>query len=113
MMREFHKNPEAGESGKAKKQTWMNLPAAALHWLTEPGAGLPDPERRRAHMLAWLRLTLIFLVSVTLSAGVAIFPQHGANGTEVLAAADAALYQAKLQGRDRVVAANFQEAKKS
>ncbi len=40
---------------------------------------------------------------ITISAGVAIFPEHGATGKEVIRAADAALYRAKEEGRDRVV----------
>jgi diguanylate cyclase (GGDEF)-like protein len=43
--------------------------------------------------------------SVTASVGVAMFPQHGAEGTDVLRRADEALYAAKRAGRDRVVAA--------
>ncbi|WP_295443294.1 diguanylate cyclase [uncultured Thiodictyon sp.] len=39
---------------------------------------------------------------VTLSLGVAVFPVHGASGQAVLDAADAALYRAKENGRDRV-----------
>ncbi|MFO0754300.1 MAG: diguanylate cyclase [Thermodesulfovibrionales bacterium] len=39
---------------------------------------------------------------VTLSLGVAFFPQHGATAGELLRAADAALYRAKAEGRDRV-----------
>jgi len=42
---------------------------------------------------------------VTVSLGVAIFPQHGSTGEAVLRAADAALYRAKAEGRDRVVLA--------
>jgi diguanylate cyclase (GGDEF)-like protein len=45
------------------------------------------------------------LSPLTLSAGVAMFPQHGASGAAVVQAADAALYRAKNEGRDRVVAA--------
>jgi diguanylate cyclase (GGDEF)-like protein/PAS domain S-box-containing protein len=41
--------------------------------------------------------------SVTLSLGVAVFPEHGLSGEAVLRAADLALYQAKRGGRDRVV----------
>jgi diguanylate cyclase (GGDEF)-like protein len=42
---------------------------------------------------------------VTSSFGAAIFPLHGSNGEAVLRAADAALYRAKAEGRDRVVLA--------
>ena len=42
---------------------------------------------------------------VTLSAGVAEFPGHGADRDTLLRQADAALYQAKQGGRDRVVRA--------
>jgi diguanylate cyclase (GGDEF)-like protein len=40
---------------------------------------------------------------VTLSIGVAIFPDHGFTGAAAIQAADAALYRAKNEGRDRVV----------
>ena len=39
-------------------------------------------------------------VSVTVSVGVAVFPEHGATGAAVLQAADDALYAAKADGRD-------------
>jgi diguanylate cyclase (GGDEF)-like protein len=42
------------------------------------------------------------LKSTTISLGVAMFPDHGSTGEEVIAAADAALYRAKKAGRDRV-----------
>ena len=42
------------------------------------------------------------LISTTLSVGVAGFPQDGAEPTEVLRMADAALYEAKRSGRNRV-----------
>jgi diguanylate cyclase (GGDEF)-like protein len=47
---------------------------------------------------------------VTMSAGVAVFPRDGATGGMVLAASDAALYEAKRSGRDRVVCAPAGEA---
>jgi len=45
------------------------------------------------------------LGAVMLSQGVAVFPDHGSTGEAVLKAADAALYRAKREGRDRVVVA--------
>ena len=42
---------------------------------------------------------------VTLSIGVAEFPTHGDSAAAVIAAADAALYTAKQNGRNRVVGA--------
>lgn len=38
----------------------------------------------------------------TLSAGVAVFPLHGRNRDELITAADAALYRAKRDGRNRI-----------
>lgn len=43
--------------------------------------------------------------AVTFSIGIAEFPEHGDSGEAVIAAADAALYQAKRAGRDRVAVA--------
>jgi diguanylate cyclase (GGDEF)-like protein len=40
--------------------------------------------------------------TVTISAGVAAFPEHGATGEALVRAADAALYQAKAGGRNQV-----------
>lgn len=44
-------------------------------------------------------------VRVTLSIGVATFPAHGDSGADLIQSADRALYEAKRQGRDRVVVA--------
>ncbi len=44
-------------------------------------------------------------VRLTISIGVACFPEHASAPEELLRAADEALYEAKLQGRDRVVTA--------
>lgn len=43
---------------------------------------------------------------VTVSIGVAELPQHGTTPKTLLEAADAALYRAKREGRDRVVVAD-------
>lgn len=45
------------------------------------------------------------LAPVTLSLGVAVFPEHGTTSTGILRAVDAALYRAKHDGRGRVVVA--------
>lgn len=45
------------------------------------------------------------LAPVTISLGVACYPLHGSTPTELMKAADVALYQAKNQGRDRVILA--------
>jgi diguanylate cyclase (GGDEF)-like protein len=43
-------------------------------------------------------------LTITISAGVAAFPADGKTGHVLLRSADAALYRAKEEGRDRVVA---------
>jgi predicted signal transduction protein with EAL and GGDEF domain len=45
------------------------------------------------------------LSGITISCGVAIFPNHGWTCRELTEAADLALYRAKREGRDRVVLA--------
>jgi len=42
-------------------------------------------------------------IQVTVSLGVAAFPEHAGAGEALLHAADVALYRAKREGRDRVV----------
>lgn len=42
---------------------------------------------------------------ITISGGVAAFPKDGSTGTELLKAADDALYRAKHEGRDRIILA--------
>ena len=46
------------------------------------------------------------------SFGVATYPQHGTSAADVLKAADAALYRAKQEGRDRVCSAEGEPATK-
>lgn len=45
-------------------------------------------------------------VAVTASAGVAVYPLHGADAAALLASADAALYEAKRAGKDRCLVAS-------
>jgi diguanylate cyclase (GGDEF)-like protein len=65
-------------------------------------SALEVAERLRA---AIGKIVLLGLDQVTVSVGVAECPTDGRSARELLAAADAALYRAKGQGRDRVVAA--------
>jgi diguanylate cyclase (GGDEF)-like protein len=44
-------------------------------------------------------------INVTISVGMAVFPEHARSPEELLLAADAALYEAKELGRNRVVMA--------
>lgn len=41
-------------------------------------------------------------IDITISVGVAAYPEHGSSGKELVAAADAAMYRAKAGGRNRV-----------
>ena len=73
-----------------------------------PGAGL-EAAYQRAELLRLGAKQLQVqhdgrhLGCITLSLGVACFPEHGSTGDALLEAADAALYQAKAEGRDRTV----------
>ncbi len=76
---------------------------------------LPDATREvtreRAELICelakqfHLRFEAQSLAAVTLSLGVAVFPEHGITSTGILRAVDAALYSAKHDGRGRVVVA--------
>jgi diguanylate cyclase (GGDEF)-like protein len=41
-------------------------------------------------------------LDITISVGVAAYPEHGSSGKDLVNAADAAMYQAKAKGRNRV-----------
>jgi len=43
-----------------------------------------------------------YQLQITISIGVAIFPEHGQTSPEIISAADSALYTAKKIGRNRV-----------
>ena len=53
------------------------------------------------------------LEAVTLSLGVATFPEDGSTSTTILKAADDALYRAKREGRSRVAVANVKSTPQS
>ena len=57
--------------------------------------------RKEARLLG-VRYRGRLLDPITLSLGVAVHPEHGQTAQELLLAADAALYQAKADGRDRI-----------
>jgi diguanylate cyclase (GGDEF)-like protein len=50
-----------------------------------------------------LHLQYRHLHPVTISAGVAVYPDHGSSGKEIIRAAEGALHRAKADGRDCVV----------
>jgi diguanylate cyclase (GGDEF)-like protein len=51
----------------------------------------------------------VVLPSITISVGVATYPEHGRSAEQLLKAADRALYRAKGEGRNRVIAAEETE----
>ncbi len=72
-----------------------------------PGAPLPVAHTRAAVLRQTAgRLSIehqgTALGTVTLSLGIAVFPDHGTTGEKLLKAADGALYRAKAEGRDQV-----------
>ncbi|MFI5329610.1 MAG: PAS domain S-box protein [Desulfobaccales bacterium] len=76
--------------------------------LIMPGASLGVVQHRAETIVGGvkrLHLQNHALHPITISAGVAIFPDNGATADLVLQAADQALYRAKAAGRDRVMAA--------
>ncbi len=76
-----------------------------------PTADLESSRARAERLRLKMReLTIMYqgksLGMVTISVGVAAFPEHGTSPKELMAATDAALYQAKRGGRDLVVVAS-------
>jgi diguanylate cyclase (GGDEF)-like protein/PAS domain S-box-containing protein len=76
-----------------------------------PDASL-DVTRERAELLQdnVLHLAVLcegqILEPVTISLGVAVFPNHGSTSAAILRAADSALYRSKREGRSRVAVAD-------
>ncbi len=80
--------------------------------LIMPGADAQGAKTRAEKLRCQLRDLVVLhqgrsLGMVTISAGIAGFPAHGLSVREIIARADAALYRAKAEGRDRVVLANM------
>lgn len=79
-----------------------------------PGANMDAARERAEALCAAVRKMKVDLRGqplgrVTVSIGLASFPHHGSSGPGVLNAADAALYEAKKSGRDRVVTASDEQ----
>jgi diguanylate cyclase (GGDEF)-like protein len=82
--------------------------------LVLPDASLDNAARRADQLrLAVKQMRVVHkalpLGPITVSIGVAAFPEHGRNREALIQAVDAALYQAKRQGRDRVAIAQRAE----
>ena len=74
------------------------------------GASLDDTLKRAEQIREEIKTLRVHyeeqpLPGISASVGVACFPQHGDTMIELIKAADRALYQAKQEGRDRVVLA--------
>jgi diguanylate cyclase (GGDEF)-like protein/PAS domain S-box-containing protein len=80
-----------------------------------PTANLEASRARGERIRSKLRELIVLhqgqsLGIITVSVGVAALPTHGTSARELLQAADAALYRAKREGRDRVVVAEVGNA---
>ena len=76
-----------------------------------PNASLADTENRAEALCEAVKSVATpssggLFPSVTMSVGVAAYPDHGQTSEELLGAADRALYRAKAAGRDRVAVAD-------
>ena len=81
-----------------------------------PESSAVDAANRAQELLGEARSTTLrykgrALDPVTLSIGIAAFPDHGATGDELLRAADQCLYASKEQGRNCVTVAAVQEVR--
>jgi diguanylate cyclase (GGDEF)-like protein len=82
--------------------------------LVLPDASLESAARRAEQLRVAVKEMRVphddlVLGPITVSIGVAAFPEHGGNAAGLLKAADAALYEAKGAGRDRVSVAKHVE----
>jgi diguanylate cyclase (GGDEF)-like protein/PAS domain S-box-containing protein len=78
--------------------------------LVLPGASLSHVQQRAEEIRLGVHTLVVQqggkpLPAVTVSLGVAVFPDHSDTADGIIKAADQALYQAKRSGRNRVVAA--------
>ena len=78
--------------------------------LIMPGASIAETWDRAGQLRREVKELQIehegrLIGEITLSAGVAVYPEHGSTQDSLMRAADAALYHAKQHGRDQVVLA--------
>ena len=78
------------------------LPGASMEIALERAESLRLAVKEMHHHYPGLKPT-------SLSLGVAVYPDHGDTGFQLIQSADAALYRAKKAGRDRVAAAEYAE----
>lgn len=76
-----------------------------------PGSNIEKAKQRAEEMREKVRYMNVTyqgqtLGTITLSFGIAVFPEHGSTSDYLIQAADQAMYRAKLEGRDRVVVAS-------
>ncbi len=76
-----------------------------------PEAGLEVTGRRAEQLRQHVKQMAVSyqekpLGPVTISLGVAVYPEHGQEAGELIKSADMALYRAKAEGRDRAVSAS-------
>lgn len=76
------------------------LPGASMEIALERAESLRQAVKEMHQFRQGLKPT-------TLSLGVAVYPDHGDTGLQLIQSADAALYRAKRGGRDRVMAAEY------
>jgi diguanylate cyclase (GGDEF)-like protein/PAS domain S-box-containing protein len=81
-----------------------------------PKASLDDTRSRAEALRAGIKVPVLdetnrLYPSVTMSVGVAAYPDHGTSAAQLILAADSAMYLAKAQGRDRVVVAGGSEGR--
>ncbi len=76
------------------------LPGASMEIALERAEGLRQAVKEMHQHCHGLR-------PASLSMGVAVYPDHGDTGGQLIQTADAALYRAKRAGRDRVMAAEY------
>jgi diguanylate cyclase (GGDEF)-like protein/putative nucleotidyltransferase with HDIG domain len=97
------------EVGRMLETERRRIDAAARVSGEEFSVVLPETDQHGAYLFAErlrLRLSVLFAdhaVPLTMSFGVATYPEHGADEDELLRAAGDALYAAKALGRDRTV----------